>query len=120
MSQSVTLYWAGQVANASCEEHAEAGEASEMVVCMKGFRGSSIVAGVTCPLRGALTQLKICYFSVSPAVTEQLLAQGRCSSRTPLSSHPSSGLSGCYGDMVFHSCMQEGQIQLPAGSSLWC
>lgn len=29
-----------------------------MVVYMEGFRGSSVVMGVTCPLGGALTQLK--------------------------------------------------------------
>lgn len=88
-----------------------------MAVSMKGFRGSSVVTGVTCPLRGALTQLKICFFPISPAVRQQLL---RCSSRIPPSSHPGSGRGVTVRWSFTHACKKDRpscQQALPFGAS---
>ena len=94
-------------------ERAEVQGSRAMVVSMKGIRGSS---GVTCPLGGAVTQLKICFFPVSKTAAA---GAGSLLKQDP-SFFPSWQRSGCYGDMVLHPCLQEGQAQLPAGSSLWC
>lgn len=96
------------------------GEAGEMVVSMKGFRGSSVVTGVTCPLWGALTQLKICFFPISPAVRQQLLAKGHSLSRILLSSHPGSGLGVTLTWSFTHVCKKDRpscQQALPFGAS---
>lgn len=96
------------------------GEASEMAVSMKGFRGSSVVTGVIYPMGGALTQLKICFFPIIPAVRQQLLAQGRCSSRMPLSSHPGSDLGVMVTRSFTHACKRDRpscQQALPFGAS---
>ena len=117
MSQSGALHWAGLQQAGRWQLHPvksilRHGEASEMVY-MKGFRGSS---AVTCPLGGALTQLKTLLLPHQPSSETGAAGSGSLLKQDP-SFFPSCQWSGRYGDMVFHQCLQEGQA--PAASRLF-
>lgn len=89
-----------------------------MVVYMEGFRGSSVVMGVTCPLGGALTQLKTLLLLPSAQQCDRSAGSGSLLKQNP-SFFPSWQCSDVTVTWSFtHACKE--RPQLPAGSSLWC